>query len=534
MREWKSNPLWLSRALSLVVFVPAVVGASVVSAPEDVCAHDDDPCVVRTLVTVDDFVDMDFGTRRLVIADGGILDLSRAVSFFDEFRCGSLQVEPGGRIALAARRGPDSDGGDAEIEVVGTCSDAPIQTCTEDADCASADCVGGDVVVAGRIVGRASRFTRLRIIAAGDVDIDGDVNLSSRGRGFRTAGALVVESGGSIRVGGRMRGRGGAAESGGDLWLTAAGSVRLDDLVADLRGGAVGGGTIHVEADQDVIVSGEFRMDASRSDGEGGRFEIEAGRDVLVAVGPDRPTTTFDLRGHRDSPSLFFAGDGGRFVVSAGRDATLQAGVLVNARGGNTGFGGTVSVEAGGSARMDALIDLLTPGRGSVGGSFVLSAGAGELRLGAAGSVVNGGLRQGGRNYLTGDGTMFVEGSILSRGEDSPGFIYVGGDSDLVVSGSLRTEATPALFSPGSTIILDACEISLLTGADVSTGAAGRDVNITVRGALVTARGSNLGGDSPVSSLQIIHRDPLLPPVFGGTVHPAPTISIDDTLVPCP
>src|SRR5690349_20767019 len=113
--------------LSVLAADPALARRIVATSADDVCAPDVDPCVVDTNLIVRDGAVLDFGTRSVVIAGRGKLQIHGEAN---EILCGSFSVQTPGRTTIRMRKG-DTPAAVVTISARRACSDG-VTACLRD------------------------------------------------------------------------------------------------------------------------------------------------------------------------------------------------------------------------------------------------------------------------------------------------------------------------------------------------------------------------------------------------------------------
>jgi hypothetical protein len=505
--------------------------AGTASNPDDICPADADPCVVSGLVIVDDFVDLDFGGRTVVVERGGRLALNGHMTMF----AGGLMVEEGGTLDLTGRH-HDSNLAFIDLIVSGHCADAPEVSCYSSFDCSTGECVGNGFTMLGRVDARRRNSAWLTANIVGDVTIDGLLDFSTREAGG-VGGDLQLYATGSIEFRGEHRARGRGYDGGGGyLYIIAGGDIRAIDARFDLNGGDFDGGGLTLQANGDVLFSGEVQASSKKGGGYGGYVDLYADRDAIVTGQSNGDPSTFVLRGHRASGgfSAGYAGDGGTLIVSGRRNAFVSEAVQIDVQSGATAEdGGYVGVSGYEHAELDADIDASTPA--GVAGAADVSSVFGTISIGSQASIRLDG-EFGGTVDLDADGAITMAGEITSTNTGTrPATISIVSDEgDVTISGSLHTYAEPVNYLPNESIEIEGCNVSLLDGALASLDSNGYGIRVVSREAMLVDATSSLLAAGSVSTIDLVHRDPMQPPTLLGIVSPTPSITVDPYLSACP
>lgn len=412
-------------AVTVGLAVPAAGAATVAS----LCAVDEDPCVIDRTVDLPPSARIDLGERALVVAASG------------ELRA------PGGNLTLQAASVTVLQGG--RIDVSGGLST-----------------VGGSITVgAGRIEVHgellASGFDGGRIVlsATGEVIVTG--TLAAQGTGVESDGGDVSASAGSVQIAGSVTLSGGPGGFGGVLRIRSAGPTRVGGRI-DVSGGE--GGDLSVAASGpgaaiDVESGTRLLANATAAGGSGGTVEF------LVT---GTPGGTLSLRGRIEangSASATFAGDGGSVFLESSGSLTIADGLTgVTADGGAPdGFGGDITISAGGWLHCGGRIAARGRGSSGLGGSLDISAGDSATFTGLL--TVTG--PDGG-----GDIAISVSGTSLdlrstATVDASSSFSGDGGDISIEGSEATALILSGALFANGGS---DPTESSAGDGGSISVG----------------------------------------------------------------
>jgi hypothetical protein len=253
-------------------------------------------------------------------------------------------------------------------------------------------------------------------------------------------GRLRLPDGGRLRLAaGRIEVRSGGVDPGTmrgpDAELVATGDIYQRGLL-DVSG-AASAGTLHLRAGGDVVIDGNMRAHTGASATvPSGRIIVEAGGTVSVnraahvgAQGRRAGAGHVVLSGRRGAwlTGHLDAGgaDGGVFVLrSAEGDLYMGTDIRAKATGGR---GGTMLVEAGGTATVARSIDMQGP---SAGGAIRVQAPTvhvlNELRATARRGV-------GGAIQIVGN-AITVDGNLKASGPTDAGEIAVYGDDVTLAS----------------------------------------------------------------------------------------------------
>jgi hypothetical protein len=431
--------------------------ASSATTVDDLCAPQDDPCVVTGTVLVDDGSTIDARQRELEVR--GRLDVGSGTM---TLLARSLVVD--GRLDAAGGSAP---GGTIVV-------------------------LAGAVRVSGSIDAEGAPGGSVVLGSFGDLEFGGSANLDHLGED--EGGGDLTLTGTNVTFAGSVLSRGGANASGGDVTVTARGDLLFDGSI-DLGGGDGGsvdftagddgggdltigaganiqsnatgkgcdGGDVDLTADGAVSIAGRINANGRGGDddtggGSGGTLSVDATGDVIVPSSGARMSFT------GATPD----GSGGDVEMFSGASVSLRGVIDVHAGGGDSD-GGSLSIDAEGAVNLQG--NVLASGDG--GGDVDVSSGEGELRVArgieiAANATGGGG---GGGVTMTSDAALVVEGTIRSDG--SNGF---GSATIELTACSLRIEQSGVLSSTrnGGRNTLVGRNETIVAGrlvADASTGA---------------------------------------------------------------
>jgi len=399
-----------------------------------------------------------------------------------------------------------------------------------------------------RITGDATvGNSTLEITSSGNISLEAVGSTKSRidMSAELIAGSITLNAAGGITVAGDIISAGRDQDADGGLILldAMAGDVTVTGALSAPGGSLAGGGSVFVMATGNIDL-GQI-VDLSGGDFGGGDLEADASGNVIV-----RQDVLAGGGG--------FSGDGGSLSIDAGGTATVlgtfegeaagdsedgggsggdveivaDGDVVVNGQmqltgGFPDGEGGTFFVQSGGSFRHTAAITLLGNGIDGCGGSMDVST-ARDVTL--ARIDVGGGSCGGGDLTVQALGTLTVGGLIT--GDSTVGFgggaIILLNGRDIVTSEVVR--ANGGDMGPGGMIALEGCNVTVNQSSEIRTnnGIGGSNTvrasgRATIRGKLLSA-GTN----------GIEFRDPTLPPVISGQVSPPTVPVLNPALPPCP
>jgi hypothetical protein len=283
MKSYQQIVSGLFAAILFVLLCHGTAAAVIVAnGPNDICAPAADPCIVADKVTIVAPGVLDFGLRTLRVVAGGRLDKTADIT------CGAFEVTNGtGQVAIDSNNG-NGDAGTFTVTAFRACSGDGSTPCLDDALCASltlGTCsVGnGTISIAAKVNGKGGPGAAHTYRAAGDITIDGTINLNGTIAGA-DGGILTIESfSGSVVLNAQVKAMGagpqyyGLPEQGGEVHLSAAEDVEVRGTV-ELAGGQIGG-FFYIQADRDATVSQSVNVNAGKLFyAYGGVIELSAGR----------------------------------------------------------------------------------------------------------------------------------------------------------------------------------------------------------------------------------------------------------------
>lgn len=527
----------LGATLMLGTASPANAAVDAASA-DDLCAPDEDPCVVNQIVNVTG--DLDFGLRRFILTGGGRLrgDTVRLVA-------GSILIDVGPNTSSPAVEAPRG----ISLGSRGRCADLPAIACGNAGPCGGAcDVESATVVVDGRFTSRGGDVS---IGGAGDVTVNGRINVSGLG---------IAESGGSVYV----------ESENGDVLLGARVNASSSDLDS-YDFGAGGGGTIEVVAEGNVTVTGVVDFTGIS---EGGESTFYAGQNV---------TLQNDIDGRGGSYSF---ATGGRLSVKAAgnlsmnRPEQVARELVVDLTGGGvfygsgygygywySGYGGEVELYAegqieigrgmalrsdsgpgygaGGYINVYALDDINVGGRvlsrgtgapdGGLGGDITLDSSNGDISIEATGIMDVSANEGRGEILLASSSNLTIDGRIDMEG--IAGFfdngVGAGGSGALQILDGPDLDVSGDIIGGGTGYGIDSywetCRTRLRDGAlvDLRRGpanSAATRLTIGARESLVIEDGARILTDATYGVTALNYRSGK-PPSIEGIIDPAPVLS---------
>jgi cysteine-rich repeat protein len=376
--------------LARCVFVLAAVashGRAFATTADDLCRPTDDPCTVNTSVTLNASSTIDLGTRalqfgaaaRVVVGAGPVT-----------IHCGDVELIAGARITgSAGAAGSTLEIDSIRIDAVGSTraridlSSAQVTglinlnaqtSITQSGDVVAIgtnteadggdiflNATTGDVVVSGALSvggGSDSAGGTVTVTAGGKVDLMQQVDISG---GEFGGGELDVTAGGDAVARQPIKASGGGLSGdGGTVFISAGGTATVLQTIDGTAAGSTAegggsGGDIEIDANQDVVVSGQIDVTGGFPDGDAGTFTSTLG-------GTFTQTNTLTLLGNGVD------GCGGEMDVAGGRDVTLGR---IELSGGSCGAG-TLSIQGLGTVTVSQLITADGTTNISSGGSISL------------------------------------------------------------------------------------------------------------------------------------------------------------------
>ncbi len=360
----------------------------------DLCPPTADPCIVNTALTIDPGSIIDLGGRALQFGSAARVAVGVGTV---SISAGPVRLLPGARITGGAGVG----GTNFEIVSSGSISLEGSGSTKSRID-VSAEAIAGAVT----------------LHATTGITISGDI--VSDGRDQDADGGLIVldTAAGDVGVTGALSVKGGSLSGGGSIFVSAGGNIDLAQII-DVSGGDFGGGEVDAAAGGNVIVRQDVLAGGGGFSGDGGSLSIDAGGTATILgtfKGPaagdseDGGGTGGDVEINADNDVVvsgqmqltggFPDGEGGTFFVQSGGSFTHTAAIQLLGNGID-GCGGSMDV----SAARD-----VTLARIEVSGG---SCGAGDVTVQALGTVTVGGL-------ISGDSTVGLgSGGVISlQGRD--------------------------------------------------------------------------------------------------------------------
>lgn len=490
-RRFRTGALGLGIALAFSAFT--VSDAAAIGSANALCPAAADPCRVDTsgLIPVTDGATLDFGSRTLEIARGGL----DAGSGSFAIHAGAVIVRSHGRLQAVATA---NSGGAISVLATGSIT---VEAGAGDA---------GEIDVTGASGGTILLQAGTAVTIAGQVRADGLAQDGDGGLIAITAGSLTTGAAADIRA---VSGRFGA---GGTFNCTTTADIQMDGDVETTGGSGFGSPEVTIHAGGSLRIGGAIEASGTLDDveGDGGSVTLHAtGGEVSVGGAVDVKAST--------------AGYAGSVDIDAAGPVNLRAPITATG-GAPDGSGGDVGIRADGTVEQTvttARIDAGASGIGSSGGSVTILARGGAVLRGIDAS----GGADGGDVTVLADVSLRVVGPIDVDGFGGSG---LAGSVDLRTSGAAALEGSVHADAPpgelGGVVTVLACAASLSRGGMLSAaGTSGLtliagDATVTVAGRLQAGAENRLVTSGRGSA-----------PLVTGTASPAPNISVDPTIVAC-
>ncbi|MCW5889755.1 MAG: hypothetical protein KIT14_04310 [bacterium] len=402
------RPLRPLVALLVMVLLLGARSAAAQCGATSLCAAGAGPCVVNANVTFTAPVTTcDLGGRALTIASGRQLQVSGG---------GALEIVNAASITLEQNARILNNGGwpsSVTLRALGSITLAASSRI----DVASGSGGGiielatlaGDVLAVGRLVANNGGVStadggQVSIVAGGDVDL-----------GTSGIPNVINASAGS-----------GDSAYGGSVDITANGSITLRSPI-DVRGQ------------------------------EGGSLLLDAGLDV-------KTTAAGDI----DATAMSFGGAGGIVEVAALRDVVLD-GDVVSATNGTleySGFGGDLSIVAGGAVTVVGKVDL-SGGTVGDGGGLSIEGGTAVTLNGAITTRGMSSEASGGAIDVASAGSLTFAGSADARGGYFAGDVDLRGDGAVTLAATSSIRADAASTGIGGLVAVTGCTLTMQAGATI-------------------------------------------------------------------
>ncbi len=469
--------------------------------------------------------------------------------------CGAFHAEGGRKSIAIDTRGEEY--GYFSVIASRTCSADSTTPCLSDSTCVSRG-LGSCSVGSGRIefdakiAGRDVAPAYVDMTAAGDVVIDGFVDLGASGGGDGAGGSIGLESTmGAVIVRGRLRGDatsltgyGSEGGIGGNVVARARTDVDIAGEI-DVAGGYWGGDVI-LRSGRDITITSD--IDCSSGPrypiGKGGNIEIDALGDIAV-LGPDgfdKTRISNNGGGRYYHYYGWYSGYGGYTCLRAREgDIVLEEKTEVRSLAGpGESIGGNISVSA-----YEGLVDIAGEIRaegvrkpsGTYGGYIELDAWEGLFVRDTA-LISNKSQTWTPTMFMWSLGPMVIDGVVNARATGGGyydetaygGSVYLRGRFDLELGGVIKTGNDQDEES-GATVI-DVCRLKMRAGGRIDNRSRLND--ITVRESMAMAEGSLISSGGSDARNLITYRAVTKPPELQGTIDPPPILRVDSSLAGCP
>jgi cysteine-rich repeat protein len=522
-----------------VLLVLAVVGvrnaraAIVADSASDICGAATDPCNITQEIDIVAGSILDFGTRAVVVAGNGILDVGSGTG---RIRAGKFTVQVSG---TGIRLNDGALGGLLTVESYRKCSLNAAVRCLADATCAAAgagtcSAGSGEVNLQGRTLGSAEYPGGFIVRAGGDVRVGQRIQISGNTL-YSDGGTVDLDAGGSLFVDAPIEVNSGGEATGGEIVL-GAGIDLIVGATVDALGGDYDGGAIELTAGRDILVTAGVSADANTGEGFGGSLEADAGRNIEVVGGTSSANLYMTTEGHTGyDGATAYAGDGGFQFYTAGGSVSFGPYVRLRANGAlPDGSGDEISVYADGPIVVQGIVETRT--RGTLGaGGLIDFESADSVTFAASSSIdVRGGESGGGEAYVTALGDIVFAGAldVSASSGGIGGYVNLNSDQQLTISGVVTSSGVSGGLAVGQ-FSFHGCRVDVLGGARVENlSAAGRNT-FSVGDRLRILSGATVqagtGGQNRVQ-----YRDPAVPPQITGSVTPAAILSVNNALPSCP
>jgi hypothetical protein len=410
---------------------PAPVAATTAA---DLCAPAADPCRVAHRIEVTPASEIDVGTRSLIIANRGSLELQSGTMTLS---AGALTIEAGG--TLLARGSAQEPGG--KIVAI-----ADVITINGTIDATGAP---GGVVM---------------LTSAGSLTVAAPIEVRSRGSESGGGSAELRGVAISINSAGRINALGGGDDFGGDIDIAATDTLSIGGNV-EASGGEGGIVSMTAGGALSVAINVLVKADANASGGSGGEITLLAGGVATM----DGELSANGRNGSADTG----AGDGGTIDVTGSAIAIPRAAARINAAAGSPdGVGGDVDLTSTtGAIDCQGRLEAHGPGTDGTGGSITLDA-LGALSIG--GMFNAGGGRDGGGDIdLLSGGDLIVSAaallSVAGTSSGDGGDIDADVDGNATIGGELIGDGGPTEGGNGGSVTVSGCAVRVESTARLSS-----------------------------------------------------------------
>jgi hypothetical protein len=493
------QPSWRAAVRCLLALAGALLAAPAgATTADDICAATVDPCRVTQNINVTPASIIDFGTRKLVIANHGTLNLTGGTM---AITAAEITVESGG--SLQARGSTSTTGGRINLT-------------------ANAITISGGVDATGAPGGAVSMTSTGTLMIAGPIDV--------RSRAGDNGGGSADLTGVNITIAatGRINALGGADDFGGDIEVDAKASLTL---LGELNASGGDGGSIDLDSMGTMVVGSGVAIGADATTGGSSGGDI-----ILRATGSLAMDGEISASGRNGSADIG-AGDGGTISLEGGSINVSQTSARVQASAGTPdGVGGDVDVSStAGAIACAGRIEALGPGVDGNGGGVTFDA-IGSISISGDVGV---GAGRGGAGEIDVSATGDVEiatGAMLAAdatSNGSGGDIGVDSDGTLRILGELIADGGPTQGAIGGTITLEACAVRLETSGRLSSLRSNGSNTVTGRDLAVIAGAMHA---DPSNGRNVFHfAGPEYAPaiVAGSQIVPPAALMEDISIVPC-
>ena len=537
-------------ALPLALSVAPAWAGIPASSADDICAPIDDPCIIDQDYDVSGF--LDFGTRTVEMANGGKLSGSGVSLACGEFlRSSSLgttsrTIDADNGVTLTVQRRCSGDGSTPCL-TNSVCAAATLGTCS-----LGSGEVSANINIAAREVGDGGDIT---VRAAGDITLDGSLNVSGVGAGT-DGGEVEIESfGGNVIVDSQVRANvGGGYYYGaglqGSLTIEAPGDITLSGDSA--MSGGEGNGEVTILAGGNITLSNDININSgAHESATGGCVYMDAGGDILV----ERPDGADPVSVTTDGGGIFYYGSwlsgyGGSQYLTASGSIHVGEGTTLRSFGGpGDASGGIIGLDATGSLAVDGSILAESPvtSSGDGAGGHILLESPVRIDIGEKGFLSTAATFFGGEVTLDSGGPIDLQGDVDVRGRAGTtcGYSYCtdrgyGGyfkmyGTDITVGGIVNGGGK--YRSENWTI--DSCRLTIEQGGKLllTKGQPNDDngrMDITVVESMRVENGGTIKADAAVTNpIRITYRTDDKPPVIDGTLDPPALLNLNPSLGGC-
>ncbi|MEO2137611.1 MAG: hypothetical protein ABGY28_09175, partial [bacterium] len=463
---------------------------------DDICGATVDPCVISSVTTVASGALLDFGTRAVQVVPGGRLDFATGNS---TLRCGALGVSTGAVTAFTA----DASNSLALSSVVVEASSVSFN---------------------GDMQGSGLRPARFSFLAAGDIDLSGQVELDGTADGSSGGNLFLTSTGASVTLASTVNASSGTNGAGGLVNVQAALDTEISGNIVATGHNDLGGDLL-VSAGRDVFLHGDVNVNSSGATADEGSVLVDAGANIMFSGGGTGAAQLISSDGDGATSDYTAAGNievagqtvlrmqpqpadafGCELFMNAGGDLTMAG--TVNASGGSTREGGDLSLRAlAGTLTMSGSLNA-----DGETGSVELVSIAGDLLLGGSVSAqALGAGQQSGSVIASAAGLADITGTVDVRGNDWLSTPELDIEACLVrVHGNaiLRNSVLGGSFGGGVSRLAGRHSVTVETPAQVLA-------------------------DNTNGAVQIDWRPSGIAPLLTGSINPAATVTMDAALAAC-